>query len=137
MTDFTSEVKTIPYNDDRIFEMLSDLSNLERIRHQIPQDKIRNFTFDRDTCDLTIEPVGAVQFKIVEREPNKAVKFSITNSLLMLTMWIQLKQVAERDTKMKMTIRADLNPFIKAMASKLLQEAIDKISDVIAKLPYE
>ena len=28
--EFVSEVKQIPHNDERIFTMLSDLSNLER-----------------------------------------------------------------------------------------------------------
>jgi carbon monoxide dehydrogenase subunit G len=137
MLDFTSEIKTIPHNDDRIFEMLSDLSNLERVRERIPQDKIKNFTFDRDTCSLTVEPVGVIQFNIVEREPNKTIKFQATRSPVPLTLWIQLKQVAECDTKMKMTIRADVNPFIKQMVSKPLQDAVNKISEVIAQLPYE
>jgi carbon monoxide dehydrogenase subunit G len=137
MSDFTSEIKTIQHNDDKIFEMLSDLSNLERVRDRIPQDNIKNFTFDRDTCSFTVEPVGSIQFKVIEREPNKTIKFSTTNSPVPLTLWIQLKQVAEKDTKMKMTIRADLNPFIKPMVSKPLQEAVNKISDVIAQLPYE
>jgi carbon monoxide dehydrogenase subunit G len=137
MSDFTSEIKTIQHNDDRIFEMLSDLSNLERVRDRIPQDKIKDFTFDRDTCSFAVEPVGSIQFKVIEREPNKTIKFATTNSPVPLTLWIQLKQVAEKDTKMKMTIRADLNPFIKPMVSKPLQEAVNKISDVIVQLPYE
>ncbi|MDR0575473.1 MAG: SRPBCC family protein [Tannerella sp.] len=137
MTDFISEVKTIPYNDDQVYTMLSDMSNLERIKDRIPQDKIKDFTFDTDTCSFTVDPVGSVMFQIVEREPNKTIKFSTANSPVPLQMWIQLKQVAENDTKMKMTVRADLNPFIKQMVLKPLQEAVDKISEVIARLPYE
>jgi carbon monoxide dehydrogenase subunit G len=137
MADFTSEVKTIPHNDDKIFEMLSDMSNLERIKDRIPQDKIKNFTFDCDTCSFTVDPVGAVVFRIIEREPNKTIKFSTTNSPVPLLMWIQLKQVAEKDTKLKMTVRADLNPMLKPMVSKPLQEAINKISEIVARLPYE
>jgi carbon monoxide dehydrogenase subunit G len=137
MADFTSEVKTIPHNDDKIFEMLSDMSNLERIKDRIPQDKIKDFTFDHDTCSFTVDPVGSVMFRIIEREPNKTIKFSTTNSPIPLLMWIQLKQVAEKDTKLKMTVRADLNPFLKPMVSKPLQEAINKISEIVARLPYE
>ena len=137
MTDFTSEVKTIPHNDDKIFAMLSDMSNLERVKDRIPQDKIKDFTFDTDTCSFTVDPVGSIMFQIVEREPNKTIKFSTTNSPVPLQMWIQLKQAAENDTKMKMTVRADLNPFIKPMVSKPLQEAVDKISEIVAHLPFE
>ena len=137
MTDFISEVKTIQHSDDKIFTMLSDLSNLERIKDRIPQDKIKDFTFDTDTCSFSVDPVGSITFQIIEREPNKTVKFSTTNSPVPLLMWIQLKQVAENDTKMKLTVRADLNPFIKPMVSKPLQDAVDKISEIIARLPYE
>ena len=137
MADFISEVKTIPHNDDKIFAMLSDMSNLERIKDRIPQDKIKDFTFDTDTCSFTVDPVGSIMFQIVEREPNKTIKLSTTNSPVPLLMWIQLKQVAENDTKMKMTVRAELNPFIKPMVSKPLQDAVDKISEIIVHLPYE
>lgn len=78
--EFVSEVKQIPHNDERIFTMLSDLSNLERIKDRIPQDKIKNFEFDSDTCSFAVDPVGKITFQIVEREPNKLIKFTTTNS---------------------------------------------------------
>ena len=134
--EFVSEIKAIPQNEDRIFAMLSDLSNLERIKDRIPQDKIKNFEFDSDSCSFAVDPVGKITFQIVEREPNKTIKFATANSPVPLFLWIQLKQIAEMDTRMKITVRADLNPFLKPMVSKPLQEAVDKISTVIASLPY-
>ena len=136
MTEFVSEVKTIPHDEDRIFTMLSDLSNLERIKDRLPQDKIQDFEFDSDSCSFAVAPVGKITFRIVEREPNKTIKFETTNSPVPLFLWIQLKQVVPEDTKLKMTIKADLNPFIKPMVSKPLQDALDKIAVVIASLPY-
>jgi hypothetical protein len=44
---------------------------------------------------------------------------------------------SEASTKMKMTLRADLNPYLKPMLSKPMQEAVDRISAFIATLPYE
>lgn len=136
MTEFVSEVKTIPHNDDRIFAMLSDLSNLERIKDRIPEDKVKSFEFDTDSCSFTVDPVGKITFQIVEREPNKTIKFTTTNSPVPLHLWVQLKQVEENDTKLKLTIRAELNAFLKPMVSKPLEEALEKISTVIAALPY-
>ena len=136
MTEFVSEVKAIPYNEDRIFNLLSDLSNLEKVRDRIPQDKIQEFEFDKDSCSIAVPPVGKITFQIVEREPNKMIKFATTNSPVPLFLWIQLKQVEENDTRMKLTVRAELNPLIKPMVSKPLQDAIDKISTVLASLPY-
>lgn len=136
MTEFVSEVKTIPYNEDRIFNMLSDLTNLENVKDRIPEDKIKDFEFNRDSCSFSVPPVGKITFQIVEREPNNTIKFTTTNSPVPLFLWIQLKQVEENDTRMKMTVRADLNPFIKQMVAKPLQDAVDKISTVLASLPY-
>lgn len=136
MTEFVSETKAIPFNEDRIFSMLSDLSNLEKVKERIPEDKIKDFEFDNDSCSFNVAPVGKITFQIVEREPNKTIKFATTNSPIPLFLWIQLKQAEENDTRMKLTVRAELNPFIKPMVSKPLQDAIDKISTVLASLPY-
>jgi len=137
MTEFVSGTKQIPYNEDRIFAMLSDLSNLEKVKDRIPQDKIQDFEFDSDTCSLTVAPVGKITFQIVEREPNKTIKFTTTNSPVPLFLWIQIKQVEEADTRLRLTVRADLSPFIKPMVSKPLQDGVEKIADLLATLPYD
>ena len=98
MTEFVSEVKTIPFNEDRIFNMLSDLSNLGKVQDRIPQDKIQDFEFDKDSCSFSVAPVGKITFQIVEREPNKTIKFTTTNSPVPLFLWIQLKVGRERHT---------------------------------------
>ncbi|MCD7936504.1 MAG: SRPBCC family protein [Tannerellaceae bacterium] len=136
MTEFVSEVKQIPYSDERVFNMLSDLSNLEKIKDRIPQDKIKEFSFDTDTCSVSVDPVGTITFQIVERDPFKTIKFTTTNSPVPLHLWIQLKQVEENDTRMKITVRADISPFLKPMVSKPLQDGINKMATLLASLPY-
>ncbi len=136
MTEFVSDIKAIPYNEDRIYIVLSDLSNLGRIADRIPQDKVKDFKFDSDSCSFVVDPVGKICFEIVEREPNKTIKFATTNSPIPFFLWIQLKQVAEVDTRLRITVRAELNPFIEPMVSKPLKNALDKISTIIASLPY-
>ena len=137
MTEFVSEIKTIPYNEADVFEMLSDLSNLESMKDKIPQEKISDFSFDKDSCSFSINPVGKIKFSIVEREPNKTIKFKADKSPIDVTVWIQLKQADKNDTKMKLTIKAELNPFIKPMVSKPIQEGINKIADILAAIPYK
>lgn len=137
MTEFISEIKSIPYDEQLIFNILSDLNNLEEVKDKIPSDKIENFSFDRDSCSFSISPVGQIRFLIVEREPVKTIKFTADQSPVELNFWIQLKQVAERDTRMKLTLKANLNPFLKPMLSKPLQEGVNKVADVLAAIQYE
>lgn len=136
MAEFTSEIKTIPYTDTDIFAVLSDLNNLELAKDRIPQDKIKDFTFDQDSCTVTVDPIGKVKFVIIEREPSKTIKFEAEQVPIALNMWIQLVASGETETKMKLTIKADLNPFLKPMVSKPLQQGLDKVADILSSLPY-
>lgn len=46
--------------------------------------------------------------------------------------WIQLKQVAENDTKLKLTMKAEIPAMIKMMVDKKLQEG-NAMADILAK----
>lgn len=137
MADFVSEVKTIPYSDQDIFKVLSDLNNLELVKDRIPQDKIKEFSFDSDSCTISVDPIGNVRFVVIEREPNSTIKFEAEQIPFAVNLWVQLKASAENETKMKLTVRAELNPFIKPMVSKPLQQGLDKMAEVLAMLPYD
>ncbi len=137
MADFTSEVKLVPHASETMFLVLSDLSKLEAVRDRIPEDKISNFSFDRDYCSFSINPVGKVKFVVVEREPNKTVKFVAEQTPFPITLWIQLKEKDEQNTYLKLTVRAEVNAFLKPLVSKPLQEAMDKIADVLCSIPYD
>jgi carbon monoxide dehydrogenase subunit G len=137
MTEFTSEIKQLPYSEATVYEVLADLNNLEKVKDQIPQDKVQDFSFDSDSCTFNVSPVGNVRFSIVEREPNKTIKFTADKLPVEIYMWIQLKEVNPQDTRMKLTVKANLNPFMKPMLSGPLQKGLDKIADVLATVPYE
>ncbi|WP_165043115.1 SRPBCC family protein [Dysgonomonas sp. ZJ709] len=137
MAEFTSEIKTIPHSDVDVYTVLSDLNNLELAKDRIPQDKIKEFTFDKDSCTVSVDPVGKVRFVVVSREPNSTIKFEAEQVPFGVTMWIQLKASSENETKLKLTIKAELSPFLKPMVSKPLQQGLDKVADLLATLPYD
>lgn len=137
MTEFVSDVKTISHSDAEVFRVLSDMSKLELVKDRIPEDKIKEFTFDADSVSFKVDPIGQVKFLVVEREPNKLVKFKSENLPFEVFLWIQLVSKQENETKMRMTVRADINPFMKGMVAKPMKEAVEKISDMVAELPYD
>lgn len=136
MTEFVSEIKVVPHSDADVYTVLSDLNNLELAKSKIPQDKIKDFSFDRDSCTVTVDPVGKIRFVVIEREINKTIKFQAEQLPFGVTMWIQLIPDSLGETKMKLTIKADLNPFLKPMVSKPLQAGLDKVAETLAGLPY-
>ena len=136
MNQFESQVVSIPYSQQRVYDMLSDLSHLENVKDRIPKDKIGELKFDRDTVSVNVAPVGEIAFKVVEREEPKCVKLEATTSPIPLTLWIQMLPTAEEVSKMKLTLRTELNPFIKGMVQKPLQEGLEKMAEMLASISY-
>lgn len=126
MATFESSVRQIPHSQQAVYDMLSDLSNIDRVKDRIPADKLNDLTFDADSMSIST-PMGAVKLKIVDREEPKCIKFETEQSPLPFNFWIQILPVTDTTCKMKLTIKAELNPFIKGMVSKPLQEGIEKL----------
>ena len=136
MTKFESTVKVIPYSQERVYDKLADLSNLESIKDRLPQDKVKDMSFDTDTLSFNVDPVGQLTLKIIEREPCKCIKFETINSPLPFNMWIQIVSSADEECKLKITIGLDINPFMKAMVQKPLQEGLEKMADMLSMIQY-
>ena len=137
MSKFESSIKQIPYSQQAVYAMLSDLGNIEKVRDRIPEDKIRDFRFDRDTIAVTAPPVGELRLRIVERDEPKCIKFATEQSPIPFDLWIQVLPVTDTTSKMKLTIKAELNPFIKGMVQGSLKEGVEKIADALAAIRYE
>lgn len=137
MAEFVSDIKTIPFSEEIMFATLSDLSKLELVKDKISDDKIKDFTFDSDSCSFCIDPIGQVKFAVVERQPNKLVKFKSENLPFDVFLWLQLVPKQENDTRMRLTVKADLNPIMESMVSKPLKQAVDQIADLLSRLPYD
>ncbi|MBR6716219.1 MAG: SRPBCC family protein [Prevotella sp.] len=137
MSKFESTIRQINYPQEVVFQGLSNLDNLSKIQDRIPEDKANDLSFDNDSVSINVPPVGKITLKIIEREEPKTIKFETAESPLPFNFWIQLLPVTESSCKMKLTLKADLNPFIKGMVSKPLQEGIEKIADVLQMIKYE
>lgn len=133
---FESSVKMVPYSQEAVYRNISDLRNLEKVRDRVPEDKINNFSYDEDTVTLNVPPVGDLKLRVVEREEPKCVKFETVQSPVPFNVWVQVLPVDENNAKMKVTVKAELNPFIKSMVEKPLQDGVEKIADALAQVHY-
>ena len=133
---FESSIKQIPYPQEAVYRNISDLRNLEKVKDRVPEDKVNDFTFDEDTVGINVAPVGELKLRVCEREEPKCVKFETVQSPVPFNVWIQVLPVDENSSKMKVTVKAELNPFIKAMVEKPLQDGVEKIADALAQVHY-
>lgn len=149
MTKFESSVKQIPHSQRSVYAMLSDLSNIQRLKDHLPEeatdndemnkvkDKLKNLSFNQDSLSINVDPIGQVSMRIIERDEPKMIKLESEKSPFAFKFWIQVLPVTEASSKMKLTIDADIPFFAKSMVAKPLQEGIEKIADALAMIPFE
>ena len=150
MAKYESQIKQVPFSQSAVYAKLSDLTNLAVIKERfdvqakIPADKIeevRNavnqMEFTTDTVSAPAGPIGTIAVQIVDREPEKCVKFTSTNSPVSFKLWVQVLPTGDTSSKLKVTIDADLNFFMKQMVGSHLEKGVDKFADMLAMIPYE
>jgi len=145
-TKYVSDVKIIRNNQEIIYNYLSNFENLskyvnegllEKMTEQIPQIQISNFESDADSCRFQISGMGLAEIRIIEREPVKTIKISSSGGLpVNIVFWIQLLPVDAYETKLRLTLDADMSMMMKMMVNKKLEEGINRLADMLAALPY-
>ncbi len=136
MSKFESSIKQIPYPVEDVYRNISDLSNLEKVRDRIPEDKVQDFSFDSESVSVNVAPVGELKLRICEREENRCVKFETVQSPLPFNVWVQVLPVTDTTSKMKVTVKADIPFMLKGMVSGPLQDGVEKIADALSQIPY-
>ncbi len=155
LTKFESAVKPLSHPQQTVYGWLSDLRHIEALREKLNDPavlqqlgervpgtdaeslrrQLETMTLSEDTVTMD-SPLGKVTLRIVEREAPKCVKLEAEGSPLPLTLWVQVLPVADGGSKMRVTLGAEVNVFMKAMVSKPLQQAVDGIADLLASMPY-
>lgn len=136
-TKYESKIGQIPHEDKVVYAVLSNLENLQRFNEMIPKDKVKEMEITADYIRIKIDGMAQkFTIRIVEKEEYKTIKFGVDNLPMDINMWIQLKQMAEQDTRIKLTIKADIPMMFRMMFEKKLQQGLDQAVDMLCQVPY-
>ncbi|MGM9698320.1 MAG: SRPBCC family protein [Prevotella sp.] len=154
MAKYESSVKQVNAPVERVYAVLSDMERLrpmielaqnnemlkEKLREagQDPAqlEKLKDMNLTSDRISFPAPMVGEIALAIVEREQDKCVKFQTEKSPIEANLWIQVLPVTATTSKMRVTLKADLNPMIKMMVGSKLEKGIDQFADMLCMLPY-
>lgn len=110
-----------------IFESLSKFSNFTPML----QDKLDEWSATDDNCSFKVKGFN-LKLVMSDKEHNKLIKVSGDEMPFEFYFWIQLHQVSDFDTRMKLTIHAKLNMMLKMMIGKKLENGINDMAKQIA-----
>lgn len=143
---YVSDIQYIDHNIETVYNYLSDFGNLSRyltddilaqLGNKLPQLSINNFESDSDSCRFEVGAFGKAEIRIVERDPHRTIKVQGQGGLpVALTFWIQLLPMEETQTKMRLTLQADMSMMVRMMIGSKLEEGINQLARTLAGLPY-
>ena len=134
---YESKIQSIPAPVDKVYPALSNLKNLERVRELIPADKVQEMDITEDAVKFKVDGLAQkVTIRIVDIIENDTIKFGLDNMPMTANFWIQLKEVAPNDTRVKLTVKADIPVFFRMMIEKKLQQGLDDAAVMLTQFPY-
>jgi carbon monoxide dehydrogenase subunit G len=134
MSKIESRTGIIKESEERIYSFLSDFNNFKNL---VPADRVKNWEATADSCSFTVEGIGPVGLRIVEKEPNKLIKItSDWKKPVPFFVWIQIKEVVEKDSRIKITVDVDVNPLMAAMVKGPLKSFVDTLVEQAEKLKF-
>lgn len=134
---YESKITSAPYPAAQIYRVLSDMQSLERVKDLMPKDKIQEMEIEPDRVRIKVDGLAQkFTIAIVDRIENDTVKFGMEGIPMDANMWIQMKEVSPTDTRLKLTIKADIPFMFKMMVEKKLQTGLDQAADMLAQFPY-
>ncbi len=123
-----SRIGKAGFNDQQIYTFITDFNNFKEL---LPADKVSDWESSKDRCSFRVDPVGKTALQIIEKTPGSLVKIisdpGISN--YQFTIWIQLKQVADNDTRIKITIEPQVNKMLLPMIKSPLKQFVDSLVD--------
>lgn len=154
MAKYESQIKYLAAPVERVYSMLSNLENFRpvlenaqnnpMVRQKMEEagqdpsalDKLKDVELSADRIAFPAPMIGTLSLCIIEREENKCIKFATEQSPIEANLWIQVLPVSTGGSKMRLTLKADLNMMMKMMVGKKLETGIDQFADMLASLPY-
>ena len=125
--------------------LLENLADNPLVRQKIEEEgqdpkileQLKDVKLTADTITFPVPMLGSMTLEIIEREENRCIKMQAANVPMEGNLWIQVLPVSTGGSKMRLTLKAELNMMMKMMIGSKLQKGIDNMAAVLAQLPYQ
>ena len=134
---YESAVTKVAASAGQIYSVFSNLKNLERVKDLIPKDKVQELEIEAESVRMKVDGLGQkITILIVDKTETEVIKYGAEGIPMEMNFWIQMKEVAPMDTRIKLTLKADIPMMFKMMLDKKIQQGIDQAAAMIAQFPY-
>ncbi len=124
---FESRHGTASCNAEAVYAFVTDIRNFERF---VRKETLTNWKADKEFCSFSVPMLGTVSVKIAEKEKFNKVVYegdALKKNVFSLTLLMidNIKNTAD----INIVLAADLNPMMKMMAKKPIEQFLEKLID--------
>ncbi len=129
MESYESKQAAIRCSAAQIYAVLSNFNNFTPML----KDKVENWQAEENRCSFTFKGF-TVALRIVDKEPGKVIKITGDGAMPVdFTFWLQMKELAPDDTRIRLVLHTELNMMMKMMIGGKIQKGLDEMVDQIAR----
>jgi carbon monoxide dehydrogenase subunit G len=123
ISHFESREGKVICNAEKAFRFVTDIRNFEQF---IPPGTITNWQSEKESCSFEVAMIGTINLRISDKVIYKKVEYT-GDALKMNEFSISLDITGEGEAsaKVKLSLRADLNPMLKIMAAKPIDQFLE------------
>jgi carbon monoxide dehydrogenase subunit G len=128
---FESRTGTVSANAKAVFNFVTDMSNFERF---VPDGTINNWKAEKDNCSFGVSMIGTVTVRLAEKEEFIKVVYrgdALKKNDFILTL--DIYNHSEKPADVKVSLQADLNPIMKMMAAKPIEQFLGMLVNEMEK----
>lgn len=131
-----SRIGQLEHTSEKIYKFISDFRNFNNF---IPEDRVFDWMAEEDSCNFKIDMLGNVRMLITEREPFKLIKVISDPEVgsYNFTLWIQIKELNNYDSRIKITMEPKLNQVMLSMVKNPLKKFLDSLIDEIEGFEFQ
>ncbi len=140
MSSYKSKVYEIESaTQEQVYNKLSNPGALTEKIEKLPdavKEKLGAMKFGSDSISINIPPVGELKMVFSEKVAPSKIVISPESSPVPFSMVINIATAANGKATLATGLDIDLNPFLLGMVGNKLEEGVDGIAKMMAKLPF-
>ena len=144
MANFKSDKVTVNGSAQKVFEKLSDLSNIVNLLENAPVDQIpeehrdtlQKISFSENSISFPAGPVGDVTLQVKKREPFSLIELEGVGTPVPLSLSLNIEEVSENECRAYVAIDLAIPAMLKPMISSPMQKMTDQFSQVLKAIKF-
>lgn len=137
MSTYKGKVVIVNDNREAVYSKLVNLGAYNDYVEALPaeiKEKLGDVRFTDDSIVIAANPVGEIELKRTAAVEQSHIELSAVNSPVPLSLSLDLNAVGDSSTELAPAIKVDVPAMLKPLVGGKMQEAADKIGEILATL---